>query len=344
MLLTTVLDGLNQGELRDAMQQWWRTLVKEPTLEQLEDMLYQKQQQQGKDELERVQRQVALTLAAAHKGKGGTAKTPASAGSSSSTPSSSKGGGKHTMHPYLTDDQVRERVSSHPKLKGPPEKVYAALRIAMKNPSAPDAACALKAHDISTKVTPHTNAECQVASRSAAGGAAGGTAAGSSGQYVTPQQLEMLRQEQHNTAAATQQLMAAMVAELSNLRVTQGSSLASSAMAAHTALAAMAAQGRPHQVPKYTAQQANQGRGTQQQGLPSSTATPCEHCGRPGGHPPDQFCYINDPARARTITPAWGPDGETTPAALHLYLQRCMQQGIKPRLRRAEAAFAAVMQ
>jgi hypothetical protein len=45
MLLTTVLDGLNQGELRDAMQQWWRTLVKEPTLEQLEDMLYQKQQQ-----------------------------------------------------------------------------------------------------------------------------------------------------------------------------------------------------------------------------------------------------------------------------------------------------------
>jgi len=42
-------------------------------------MLYQKQQQLSKDQLERIQRQVALELTTTHKGKGAVAKTPSSA-------------------------------------------------------------------------------------------------------------------------------------------------------------------------------------------------------------------------------------------------------------------------
>jgi hypothetical protein len=49
----------------------------------------------------------------------------------------------------------------------------------------------------------------------------------------------MLRQEQHNIATANQQLMAAMIAELGNVRIAQGSSMAPSVMA--STQAAMAA-------------------------------------------------------------------------------------------------------
>jgi len=123
------------------------------------------------------------------------------------------------MHLHQIDDQVRERIASHLEIKaGSPEKVYATLRLAMKDPFCakcclcPEDARHIYSHYEGHPAHPGNAESCQVSSRLAAGAATGinTLAAPISTQYCTkytiryvrPQHLEMLRQaEQYNTTA-----------------------------------------------------------------------------------------------------------------------------------------------
>eukprot|EP00775_Hariotina_reticulata_P002674 gene2674-biopygen4244 len=344
MLISTVIAGLNAGYVRAQAELWKNQLTHEPTLRELEDrlnLLVVKQQNEAYIERSR---QVAAALSTGGKPADKPADKPAGG---------VKAAGKHTMHRLLTDAAVRDIVIGSKGLRVAPEAIYKACRLAMTDPHAPGAICSLKAHDLGKNITPHTNEDCRLQKQKGSGsseGAAGGAAGNS--QLITQQQLQLLlaensnlkNQQQQMALAVQQQQQAFMAQQQQQQQALAAQQWQMSAMAAgmqNMGLnAGLAAQGLPNQIPKAAVQDSN--RGYQQQSGASHSA--CEHCGRPGGHPANQFCYINDPARAKTVTPAWGPDGDTTPAALHVYLQRCQQQKVTPRLKRVQQAFATLMQ